>query len=88
MIISTKLFKQKKIIHGFFNKEGGKSEGIYKSLNCGPGSNDKKSKVKENLKIVKNKINKKAKSIFSLPMYPYLSEEKQLKTISELKKII
>ncbi len=30
----------------------------------------------------------KAKSIFSLPMYPYLSEEKQLKTISELKKII
>ena len=31
---------------------------------------------------------KKAKSIFSLPMYPYLSEEKQSKTISELKKII
>ena len=31
---------------------------------------------------------KKAKSIFSLPMYPYLSEEKQSKTISELKKVI
>ena len=64
MITSPKLFKQKKISHGFFNRMGGKSNGIYKSLNCGPGSKDKKSKVKKNLKIVKNKINKKAKNIF------------------------
>ena len=64
MIASKKLIKQKKISHGFFNKKGGKSNGIYKSLNCGPGSKDKKNKVKQNLKIVKNKINKNAKKIF------------------------
>ena len=49
MITSKKLLKQKKISHGFFDRNGGKSNGIYKSLNCGPGSNDKKSKINENL---------------------------------------
>ena len=66
MITSKKLSKQKKISHGFFNRNGGKSSGIYKSLNCGLGSNDKKNKVKENLKIVKDKISKKSKNIFLL----------------------
>ena len=59
MIISKKLFKDKKISHGFFNRKSGLSKGIYKSLNCGIGSNDKKNKVKGNLRIVKNKISKK-----------------------------
>ena len=58
--------KEKKISHGFFNKNGGKSRGIYKSLNCGFGSNDKKKKITENLKIVKNKIGKKIKDVFFL----------------------
>ena len=66
MITSKNLLKQKKISHGFFNRNGGKSNGIYKSLNCGPGSNDKKTKIKNNLKIVKNKICKKSKDIFLL----------------------
>ena len=66
MFSSKKLLKHKKISHGFFNKNGGKSEGIYKSLNCGSGSNDKKKRIKENLKIVKNKISKKSKKIFLL----------------------
>ena len=66
MIISKKLSNQKKISHGFFNRNGGRSIGIYKSLNCGPGSNDKKNKVKENLKIVQHKISKKSKNIFLL----------------------
>ena len=66
MIISKKLSKHKKISHGFFNRIGGKSKGIYKSLNCGPGSNDKKSKVKKNLQIVKNKICNGSKDIFLL----------------------
>ena len=52
MITSKKLLKQNKISHGFFNRNGGKSSGIYKSLNCGSGSNDTKIKVEENLKIV------------------------------------
>ena len=64
MIVSKQLYKLKKITHGFFNRNGGKSNGIYKSLNCGPGSNDKKNKIKKNLKIVKNKIGKNLKNIF------------------------
>ena len=64
MITSKKLLKQKKIFHGFFNRNGGKSNGIYKSLNCGIGSKDNRNKVKKNLKIVKNKISKEAKDIF------------------------
>ncbi len=66
MITSKKLLKQKKISHGFFNSNGGKSNGIYKSLNCGPGSKDKKNRIKQNLKIVKNRIGKKSKNIFLL----------------------
>ena len=57
MIKSKKLSKFQEIKHGFFNKEGGKSEGIYKSLNCGIGSSDTKKNVKNNLKIVCKKIN-------------------------------
>jgi len=66
LIKSKKLSNLKKINHGFFNRSGGKSRGIYKSLNCGLGSNDKKNKIKENLKIAKNKISKKSKNIFLL----------------------
>ncbi len=67
MITSKKLSKQKKISHGFFNRLGGKSNGIYRSLNCGLGSNDEKSKIKKNLKIVKRKISReKIKNIFLL----------------------
>ena len=66
MITSKKLLKQKKIAHGFVNRYGGRSNGIYKSLNCGPGSNDKKNNIKRNLEIVKNKIDRKGKKIFLL----------------------
>ena len=52
--------------HGFFNRNGGKSNGIYKSLNCGLGSKDQNSKIKENLKIVKRKIGVESKNIFLL----------------------
>ena len=36
--------------HGFFGRQGGVSEGIYASLNCGPGSNDQRERVLENRK--------------------------------------
>ena len=52
------------ISHAFFNKNGGVSKGIYKSLNCGVGSKDKKTNIKKNLNIVKKKICKKSKEIF------------------------
>ncbi len=66
MITSKKLSKFNEISHGFFNNKGGCSIGIYKSLNCGPGSNDNKSKVNKNLRIVKNRINRNSKNIFLL----------------------
>ena len=66
LITSRKLLKLKSISHGFFNRSGGKSKGIYKSLNCGPGSNDKKSNVKKNLRIVKEKIGRNIDNIYLL----------------------
>ncbi len=64
MFKSKKLSKFSEISHGFFNKNGGVSGGIYKSLNCGIGSKDKKNNVKKNLFIVKKKVSKKSKEIF------------------------
>ena len=42
MFYSKKLKKFKNIKHCFFSKKNGFSKGIYKSLNCGRGSRDKK----------------------------------------------
>jgi YfiH family protein len=38
--------------HGFFGRRGGVSHGVYKSLNCGPGSGDAPEKVLENRRRV------------------------------------
>ena len=42
MFYSKKLKKFKEINHCFFSRKGGVSKGLYRSLNCGRGSNDKK----------------------------------------------
>ena len=66
-MIKSKILNQfKNIEHGFFDKKGGKSSGIYKSLNCGSGSFDKKINIKKNLKIVLNKIKYKKKNLILL----------------------
>ncbi len=36
------------VCHGFFQRAGGVSEGVYASLNCGRGSNDLRDAVEEN----------------------------------------
>ena len=66
MIISKKLSKIKNIKHGFFDKTGGKSKKIYNSLNCGHGSKDDPSNVKENLRIVKTPAEVLLLILFSL----------------------
>ena len=66
MIKSKKLSSIKIIKHGFFNSIGGKSKGIYSSLNCGIGSSDKTNNVKKNLEIVRKMISRKASNIFLL----------------------
>ncbi len=45
---SDLLNEAKDIRHAFFTREGGISEGIYQSLNCGYGSNDDRTAVTEN----------------------------------------
>ena len=100
MIKSQKLIKFSKIKHGFFNKSGGTSSGIYKSLNCGIGSKDKKKDVKRNLEIVRKKISLKSKKIFLIKQthsskFIYLDKKSKIKNrsifgdaiISEKKKI-
>ncbi len=57
MFFSKKLQKFENIKHCFFSRKGGVSNGIYKSLNCGLGSNDKKENVLRNLELVSKKIN-------------------------------
>ena len=66
MIKSKKLSKFKNIRHAFLNRLGGKSTGIFKSLNCGLGSSDNKKNILNNLEIVSNKINAKSKKIILL----------------------
>ena len=56
MIKSKKLQKFNNIKHGFFNSLGGISTGVYKSLNCGMGSKDKKNNITKNLNIALEKI--------------------------------
>ena len=66
MIKSKKLSRFKSIEHAFFNRLGGKSNGIFKSLNCGSGSSDNKRNILKNLETVSNKINAKSKKIVLL----------------------
>ena len=66
MFYSKKLLKQKNIRHCFFNRKGGKSKGIYKSLNCGKGSLDKKNYVNTNLIIASKKISKSSNKLVLL----------------------
>ena len=47
MFYSKNLKKIKQIKHCFFSRKGGFSKGIYKGLNCGKGSKDKKGNVKK-----------------------------------------
>jgi len=66
LIKSKKLSKFRNIEHAFFNRLGGKSTGIFKSLNCGPGSSDNKKNILKNLETVSNKIKAKSKKIILL----------------------
>ena len=44
------------ISHGFFGRRGGKSSGLYDSLNCGYGSGDDVKIVEQNRNIVKTSL--------------------------------
>jgi len=48
MFQASSLAAQDGVAHGFFTRLGGVSDGIYASLNCGPGSRDEPANVTEN----------------------------------------
>jgi len=66
MFFSSKLKKFKNLRHCFFSRNNGVSNGYYKSLNCGIGSNDKKKNVLQNLQLVSKKIGCNKKSLITL----------------------
>jgi len=66
LIKSKKLSRFKSIEHAFFNRLGGMSTGIFKSLNCGKNSSDKQKNIQKNLRVVGNKIKAKSKKIILL----------------------
>ena len=63
MFYSRKLKRFKEIKHCFFSNRNGYSTGIYKSLNCGHGSKDKKKNIQKNLKLVAKKMRVKSENL-------------------------
>ena len=66
MFFSKKLQKFKNLKHCFFSRKNGFSNGNYKSLNCGLGSNDKKENILKNLEFVSQKIGCENESLITL----------------------
>ncbi len=56
MITSPALQAIGGVSHGFFTRQGGHSEGIYASLNCGFGSNDNPESVASNRAIAAGRL--------------------------------
>ena len=57
---------QRGILHAFFTREGGVSDGIYDSLNVGLGSDDKTENVHENRKRAMAAINRPAEALYTM----------------------
>ena len=66
MYYSKKLSTFDSINHCFFSKNGGVSDGIYNSLNCGLGSHDKKGNVLKNLDIVSRQMRFNNKNLLTM----------------------
>jgi YfiH family protein len=54
------------IEHGFFTKNGGVSAGVYSSLNCSPGSNDKIDHVMQNRSLVMQALGLASSTLYGL----------------------
>ena len=63
MFYSKRLKKFKNLNHCFFSRRGGYSSGLYKSLNCGKGSRDKRKNIAKNLEYVSKKMYGKKKRL-------------------------
>ena len=85
MLFSKKLKKYHGLSHCFYNRTGGQSKGIFKSLNCGEGSLDNKQKKKKNIKLACNKLNNSYKKLILLNQI-HSNKFHYIKNISSLKK--
>ena len=81
MFYSKKFKKFYNLKHCFFSRKGGFSRGLYKGLNCGRGSKDKKKNIIMNLKKVAKKMSVKNNHL--ILMYQTHSNK-----VIEIKKII
>lgn len=54
------------IAHGFFGRQGGVSDGLYASLNCGRGSDDDPAYVQVNLDRVATQIGVSSKNLLTM----------------------
>jgi YfiH family protein len=52
--------------HGFFGRAGGVSQGIFASLNCGPGSGDARADVVENRRRVSEAMGAKLLTLYQI----------------------
>ena len=86
MYYSKKLKKFKEIKHCFFSNRNGYSKGVYKSLNCGKGSKDKKKNIQKNLKIVAKKMGVKFENLV-LMYQTHSNKVIEIKKINYKKKI-
>ena len=64
MYFSKKFTEFIDIKHCYYSKNGGVSKDIYRSLNCGPGSNDEANNVLDNLEIISKKIDVSKNNLF------------------------
>ncbi len=55
-MIQAEVLKIPGVSHGFFTREGGHSQGLFASLNCGMGSGDDKDTVRRNRAIVASQL--------------------------------
>lgn len=68
MIIKDRNFlpEHHRVTHGFFTRQGGVSDGIFNSLNCGPGSGDDIRLVTENRGMVAQEMGVPEANLLSL----------------------
>jgi YfiH family protein len=56
----------RRVMHGFFGRQGGVSHGIYDSLNCGSGSNDDPISVQKNRSLVAQHFGQSLENLVSV----------------------
>lgn len=66
MIEAASLANIAGIAHGFFTRKGGHSDGLFRSLNCGYGSGDDRSRVGKNRAEAANQLNLAPSHLVSL----------------------